>query len=66
MLTRNTLFGVFVVKIFLGSIITGWHYLIGGLAGIPLAWGCYALTFADEALVCARRLEPSTIGHHDN
>lgn len=40
----EVLFGLFVVIIFLGSIITGWHYLIDGLAGILLAWACYALT----------------------
>jgi hypothetical protein len=30
-------FGVFVLVIFLGSIITGWHYLVDGLAGMLLA-----------------------------
>jgi hypothetical protein len=40
----EVLFGVFVVIIFLGSIITGWHYLIDGLAGMLLAWACYAVT----------------------
>jgi hypothetical protein len=30
-------FGVFVLAIFLGSMITGWHYLIDGIAGIALA-----------------------------
>ena len=35
------LFGVFLFAIFLGSIITGWHYLIDGIAGIALALACY-------------------------
>ncbi len=35
-------FGVFTVAIFLGSIVTGWHYLIDGIAGLALAWACYA------------------------
>ena len=34
-------FGVFVVTILIGSIVTGWHYLIDGVAGILLAWLCY-------------------------
>jgi hypothetical protein len=40
----EVLFGFFVVAIFLGSIVTGWHYVIDGLAAILLAWTCYALT----------------------
>lgn len=36
------LFGVFTVLIFLGSVVTGWHYLIDSLAGLVLAWLCYA------------------------
>lgn len=39
----QVLFGVFVLVIFLGSMITGWHYMIDGLAGLALGWGCYAL-----------------------
>lgn len=31
------LFGVFALTILLGSMITGWHYLVDGLAGIALA-----------------------------
>lgn len=34
-------FGVFVVVILIGSLVTGWHYLIDGIAGIALAWLCY-------------------------
>jgi len=30
-------FGVFVFVIFLGSMITGWHYMVDGLAGMALA-----------------------------
>jgi PAP2 superfamily protein len=40
----EVLFGFFVVAIFLGSVVTGWHYAIDGLAAILLAWTCYALT----------------------
>lgn len=39
----QVLFGVFVLVIFLGSMITGWHYMIDGLAGLLLGWACYAL-----------------------
>jgi hypothetical protein len=35
------LFGVITLIIFLGSIITGWHYLIDSIAGIILAVICY-------------------------
>ncbi|HEX7708774.1 MAG TPA: phosphatase PAP2 family protein [Thermoanaerobaculia bacterium] len=34
----EVLFGIFVVTIFLGSMITGWHYLVDGLAGALIAW----------------------------
>jgi hypothetical protein len=44
----EVLFGVFVVTIFLGSMITGWHYFIDGVAGLLLALACYRL-FARRA-----------------
>jgi hypothetical protein len=34
-------FGIFAFFILLGSMITGWHYLIDGIAGIVLAAACY-------------------------
>jgi hypothetical protein len=37
----GAVFIVFVVFIFIGSMVTGWHYLIDGVAGAVLAWGCY-------------------------
>ena len=40
----EVIFGIFVVAILVGSLITGWHYLIDGLAGMLLAWLCYALS----------------------
>lgn len=40
----GTLFGIFAVFIFIGSIVTGWHYLIDGIAGAVLAWLCYVLS----------------------
>jgi hypothetical protein len=30
--------------IFVGSIVTGWHYLIDSLAGLVMAWGAYRLS----------------------
>ena len=36
-ISGQVLFGVFTLIIFLGSMITGWHYLIDGVAGIFLA-----------------------------
>jgi hypothetical protein len=37
-------FGVFTVIIFIGSIVTGWHYLIDGIAGAILAAICYGVS----------------------
>ena len=37
----EVLFGIFAAAIFLGSMITGWHYLIDGLAGLGLALACW-------------------------
>ncbi len=34
-------FAVFAILIFLGSVITGWHYLIDSIAGVALALACY-------------------------
>ncbi len=39
----GAVFIVFVVFIFLGSMVTGWHYLVDGLAGALLAWVCFEL-----------------------
>jgi hypothetical protein len=43
-LTRwgGIVFGICTGFIFIGSIVTGWHYLIDGIAGAVLAWVCYA------------------------
>ena len=30
--------------VFIGSMITGWHYLIDGLAGVAIAFGSYAVS----------------------
>ena len=46
----EVIFGVFVVAILVGSLLTGWHYLIDGIAGILLASLCY------EAAVRAHRM----------
>ena len=35
------IFGFFTAVIFIGSILTGWHYLVDGLAGALLAAACY-------------------------
>jgi len=46
----QVLFGVFTLLIFIGSMVTGWHYLIDGLGGAALAIACY-LAFAKPARV---------------
>jgi hypothetical protein len=43
--TGQVLFGLFVFVIFLGSMITGWHYLIDSLAGLLLAYLSYRVCF---------------------
>lgn len=37
----EVLFGIFAAAIFLGSMITGWHYFIDAVAGLILAWLCW-------------------------
>ncbi len=34
-------FGIFTLLILIGSVVTGWHYLIDGIAGIAMAIACY-------------------------
>jgi hypothetical protein len=41
----EVLFGIFAVAIFLGSMITGWHYLVDGIAGLVMAYVCYRIGF---------------------
>lgn len=36
------LFALFTVIIFIGSVVTGWHYLIDSIAGLVLAIACWA------------------------
>jgi hypothetical protein len=43
-LSGQVIFGIFVLFIFLGSIITGWHYLIDAYAGLLLAAVAYGVT----------------------
>jgi PAP2 superfamily len=37
----EVLFAIFTAAIFLGSMITGWHYLVDGIAGLLLAALCW-------------------------
>jgi PAP2 superfamily len=37
------LFALFVAVIFIGSMVTGWHYLIDAIAGVLLAWITYEI-----------------------
>jgi len=36
-------FACFGGLILIGSVLTGYHYLVDGLAGAALAWGCYRI-----------------------
>ncbi len=40
----EVLFAIFVLVIFLGAMITGWHYLIDLIAGLLLAWLTWFIT----------------------
>ncbi len=42
-LSGQVLFAVFAFAIFLGSMITGWHYLVDGIAGVLMAYVAYRL-----------------------
>jgi hypothetical protein len=37
-------FGVSVLTILIGSMVTGWHYLVDGIAGVLIALLCYTLS----------------------
>jgi hypothetical protein len=37
-------FGSIAVTILIGSVVTGWHYFVDGIAGALIAWLCYALS----------------------
>ena len=41
-MSGQLLFGIFLVLIFLGSIVTGWHYLLDSIAGLVLAGIAFA------------------------
>lgn len=43
-LSGQIIFAIFVLFIFLGSVITGWHYLIDAYAGLLLAAFAYGVT----------------------
>ena len=46
----EVLFGIFAFTIFLGSMITGWHYLVDGIAGVLMAYACYRICFPRHAI----------------
>jgi hypothetical protein len=52
------LFAVFVLMIFLGAMITGWHYLIDLIAGMLLAWIVWAWTSRCYRVIRFTRLSP--------
>jgi len=45
----QVVFGIFAFVIFLGSMITGWHYLIDSLAGLLMAYLAYRACFPKHA-----------------
>lgn len=52
----EVLFGIFAAMIFLGSMITGWHYLVDGLAGFVLALGCWWISWRQARMARFLRL----------
>jgi hypothetical protein len=55
--TGQMLFGIFVVLIFLGSMITGWHYMSDSLAGLLMAYLSYRICFPREHVDDNRRAD---------
>ena len=49
-------FGLFAFVILIGSVITGWHYLIDGLAGMAMALFCYDISLRLWSIRRWRRL----------
>ena len=49
---------IFVLMIFLGAMITGWHYLIDLIAGMLLAWIVWAWTARRYGVIRFTRLSP--------
>jgi len=43
------IFGIFAFVIFLGSLITGWHYLVDSLFGLGMAYLFYRICFPKHA-----------------
>ena len=64
--TGQVLFGIFVLLIFLGSMITGWHYLIDSLAGLVMAYLSYRFCFRDHADDDARNDAGRSAGEADS
>lgn len=52
----EVIFGVFTLIILIGSIVTGWHYLIDGLAGMAMAAFCYDVSLRISNIRRWRRL----------
>jgi hypothetical protein len=46
----EVLFAIFALVILLGSMMTGWHYLVDGLAGVLMAWLCYRIPWRRASL----------------
>jgi hypothetical protein len=38
-------FGTVALLIFIGSIVTGWHFIVDSIAGVALAWLCFRASF---------------------
>jgi len=38
----SVVFGLLAMLTFIGSVVTGWHYVVDGFAGGLLAWAAYA------------------------
>lgn len=45
----QVVFGIFVFVIFLGSMITGWHYFVDSLFGVAMAYLAYRICFPSHA-----------------
>lgn len=59
----EVVFGIFTLMIAIGSIVTGWHYVVDGIAGAVLAAACYAFAVRQYG-VGRRRFFPRDASTH--
>ncbi|HET7437376.1 MAG TPA: phosphatase PAP2 family protein [Thermoanaerobaculia bacterium] len=62
----EVIFALFTATIFLGSMVTGWHYMIDGIAGAALAFACYTFSWKTAKMSQFRRISARFGSHATN